>query len=206
MKNNLLVTIIFFCFLCSACQNKKEKNIIKHLKYKIAMKKFDIERFNNKKGIENELSYVEDDTIVTLKRLAENNDYCEIKKSIKDNFIKKNVYDSKTHLLKSEGNLFYRFPIGKHNFYNENGVLTKEINYDEGYTFTVNDFISKVKQEYNIDLNTDVSNVNFGRSLSKNGRLPVYGISFKINDEKIRYIEINGINGEVVKDEIINSD
>lgn len=80
-------------------------------------------------------------------------------------------YDTKK-LLKS-GNFFAgkypnaNFPIGVHQEYDENEILLKEINYDELFTFKIDDVAQKLKIELNIDI-MDSRKIRVYRSTTPN--------------------------------------
>ncbi|KGO82532.1 hypothetical protein Q763_05370 [Flavobacterium beibuense F44-8] len=77
--------------------------------------------------------------------------------------------------------------------------MIKEINYDEDYSFSVTDLISKLKKEKQIDLNEEKYIVL--RHLEKDK--PYYFIRYPFNEISFKYIKIDGSSGEIILDKFL---
>lgn len=100
--------------------------------------------------------------------------------------------------LKETGRKFYNFPIENWVEYNENGVLIKEIDYEEPHKFSIKDLQKKIKKEFGIDIEEKNIGVSVSRSIDLppqyNVRLPLfdnYSGSWSI-------ILIDGITGDII--------
>jgi hypothetical protein len=80
------------------------------------------------------------------------------------------------------------------------GVLTKEIDNDAPYHFSLNAVISKIKSDYKIDLLTPENGLSVHRYIDDVTKEPEYAINIPINEMAFRYILIDGNSGAVKKD------
>ena len=105
--------------------------------------------------------------------------------------------DNKLHC---EQYFFYDMPIKKRrNYYNDEGTLTEEIDWDKGYTFTLEELIRKMKKEYDIDLlNIDRDKVSFNidRPSPQMIRSAKPRYTIRYNDI---YYKIDGETGETIE-------
>lgn len=120
------------------------------------MKKFDLEAFEkHKKDNNTYCRYItkndNDDTVEIF--LIENKDSYQQTVTYLNTPIKKRfMYDKKTLTVTKEIESFYDCVIGFQREYNEKQELIKEINNDAPYKFSWQDLVSKMKNEYQIDL------------------------------------------------------
>ena len=87
--------------------------------------------------------------------------------------------------------------IGKE--YDAVGKLTKEEDYDEGYTFTIKDLAQKILKEYKVDLEDKKEDASVRRK-EYNGNL-FYEVELKIKEisvDKYRYLLIDGKTGALL--------
>ncbi|WP_417369649.1 hypothetical protein [Flavobacterium beibuense] len=160
-----------------------------------------LKKFNKAKYSElnekNSLKYTENDTIYEIKE--ESSYFFELKRSVGNRFIKYYSYHKSNLSLREEGQSFSEMPIGIRKVYDEKGTMIKEINYDEDYSFSVTDLISKLKKEKQIDLNEEKYIVM--RHLEK-GK-PYYFIRYPFNKSSLKYIKIDGSSGEIIFDKFL---
>lgn len=183
--------------------NKKAK--------KTTMEYFDIKSYKDWE-IDEKYSSKEDDRFLKngndRVRIIFDRETIDIKySSIENAFGKTKVYYSKSKSLKSVLFKFYDILIGINKEFDENGKLIREIDYDKPYIFTLKDVITKVKKEYDLDLEDKTQGCSLERfeSYELNDK-PLYGVYLR-NDEdtsKMKYIAIDGITGETLfKDYLI---
>ncbi|AWK04001.1 hypothetical protein HYN56_07055 [Flavobacterium crocinum] len=111
------------------------------------------------------------------------------------------VYDSKSKLLTSYGKLFILLEIGKWSYYDENGKLIKEIDFDKPYKFSISDLINKFNKEYNLDLEKPKTVFNLYRYEEKEYlNIPIYevGINKDAYSSDIEYYLVDGNNGKTL--------
>ena len=109
------------------------------------------------------------------------------------------LYDSKTKNLLSFTKQFYMTKIGIGKEYDAVGKLTKEEDYDEGYTFTIKDLAQKILKEYKVDLEDKKEDASVRRK-EYNGNL-FYEVELKIKEisvDKYRYLLIDGKTGALL--------
>ncbi len=198
----LLVIILIVCQFGCDCskKNKMEKNKI------IIMEKFDIVGFNKNKSENEYIIYNENDTIT---KLYETDDYYMRELSLNGkNFKYKYCYNKKNGSLISEFSFFYNMPIGTWKEYDENGKIIKLKNYDENFTFTIDDLVLKLRTELKIDLNSNENNqfesISINREYNKKTNKYFYNIDIPSHNGKYRFIKIDGISGKILINEIVN--
>jgi hypothetical protein len=212
------VTIFLFSFYILICCNgngqKKGINqkktdhkikIMKKLDHKIRiMKKLDIKKFEKYKS-GNKFEYTENDTVYTLASTGNDNEYCQSIKAINKNFKDIFIYDKSTLNLKREGLIFLKMPIGIHVFYDEKGKVNKQIDFDEGFTFTIDDLILKMKKNFNIDISQELKGLEISRGINQENSIPSYNIFIRLDNilSKNRHIEVDGRTGEIISDKIV---
>ncbi len=179
--------------------NCKEKNVEGKLEKfattSIVKKILNLKKYKSYKNQE----YILNDTLYKL--MDDGKTYVEEIKKNKQNFKVYSHYDKKTLKIKRSGQLFITTPTGIHYFYNDVGRVVNKIDFDKDFDFSIEDFIQKTKAEFNIDLNNypDTLDISIGRA----SKSFVYGLSFNINLDERRSIEISGKNGEILKDVIL---
>ena len=115
------------------------------------------------------------------------------------------TYDIKQEIQLSNGKKFHKMEVGTWEYFDINGKLQKRIDADEGFSFSLNDLIKKMKKEYKIEL-LDSININISRGFFKNRRC--YQISIPTTSEyEYDVYKIDGETGEIllspnIKDEI----
>lgn len=93
-------------------------------------------------------------------------------------------------------------PVGVHREFDKDGNIIKSINYDEIFTFTLDDLAIKVKKLLDIDIYKD-KNFGIGRQI-ENLSQPYYKIYIKVDGggsrSNMRTIDIDGKTGKVIYD------
>jgi hypothetical protein len=103
--------------------------------------------------------------------------------------------------LRKAGPTFYGYGIGIHKTYNEKGKLIDSINIERRFSFSIDKLVKEADSLYHINL-LDRSR-RYNVRLLGDGSIPVYAVSIPEGTGKdTRDIEINGINGQVLSDEI----
>lgn len=197
MKNKITAIICFILLGCN--RNVNESQTKDNL---IIMKKFDIENFkkNTKSGkTEKQCEFIIGDSIFKCREL-ENSFYEEAKKKNENLKLVSNYYKT-TKTLKNSGSSFYSIVFGVSKFYNEQGELIDEINYDENFSFSVYDLINKIKDVYDIDLKNTTKIANVIRGFDKSNNKFYYNILFKKSEgqeENTKFITVDGQTGEII--------
>ena len=116
------------------------------------------------------------------------------------------IYFKNPIQLKSECNKFYSASIGILKEYDIQGNLIKEINFDAGFGFSLQNVIDKMQADYKIDLLHPPKGLyrDLERNLAKSNAPPTYKVVF--DDNKIdnrRIIVLNGNTGELISDNYI---
>ena len=106
------------------------------------------------------------------------------------------TYDAKQKRQVSRGERFHRMEVGIWEYFDSNGKLQKKIDADEGFSFSLNDLIKKMKKEYGIDLLAAI-HINMSRGFFNNHRC--YQIAIPTTSEyEYDVYKIDGETGEVL--------
>lgn len=189
------------------------------------MTKFDLQAFNQyKKENNNHCRYIttnETGDNVEIHLIEHENSYQQTIIYLNTPIKKRYLYDKKTLTITKEIDSFYDCIIGFQREYNANHELIKETNQDEPYLFGWQDLVSKMKEEYNIDLMNEkeqAKNNNSVSSVSRNSQLMKYfihipckfsphGISeekFEIDARTGKTLYHNGNRGKIQLPDLIN--
>jgi len=134
-------------------------------------------------------------------RITSHKDKIQIKRSLTFNrYTKTWVYDKKSSVLRFYVMCFNQFPISTAKFYNENGILIKETDHDEPYSFSLKELILKIKKEHDIDIEDNKQNVVVSRRIEEKIKKPVYEVYLPSKESigKRDYILIDGTTGDVL--------
>lgn len=150
-KNLILIFISFSFFACSSGKHSENNSGTNIIKQKMTHKKFDIEAFDKNKN-ESGHWYFTDEQGYDIHQYSVTDGFVEYRKKSKDLFEEYYAFYSNGN-LKEKKNVFINsgFNKGVGYFYDEQGNLTEEINYDIPYKYTweqVYDFAVK----HDIDL------------------------------------------------------
>jgi hypothetical protein len=98
--------------------------------------------------------------------------------------------------LKVKGEKFYDFPIGVWQYFDENGHLTEEVNWEEPYKISIKDLYTKMKN-VNVDIMDKTKRVVVTREDSPE---PYYKVFSPVETGKseMNIFVIDGINGDIV--------
>lgn len=196
----LLLIICLLQITCKSQEDEKNNSFTNNQKV-TKMKTLNQDILKIYKKYENE-EYVKNDTVFKLEEYDDI--YLTTTKSVNNNFIERTIYDKKTLKLKREGISFINMPVGIHKFYDENGNLINERDFDKGFNFTVDNLISKLKKDLKIDLNTEIEGLTIGRGI-KNYYIRIPQSPSEYSEYKYREILIDGTNGSIMSDKIITT-
>ncbi|KUJ60507.1 hypothetical protein AR687_17190 [Flavobacteriaceae bacterium CRH] len=107
--------------------------------------------------------------------------------------------------LLTKGEEFYSFRIGSYKEYDDIGNLTKEINYDQDYKFSIYDLAKKMKEEYKIDILK--KSPWFKVMRDKIDSVVIYKIMIYINENKYsntKNFNIDGTTGKIISEKILS--
>ena len=93
-------------------------------------------------------------------------------------------------------------PYGYQTEYDENGQIISKVNNEEGFIFTIDQLIDKVKRDFNVDITTPMKGLLFRKSIA--GDPPLYHLyipTYEGSEEK-RLLLFDGNTGKVIKDQI----
>lgn len=124
-----------------------------------------------------------------------------------------NIYSKVGGAIQSSLEAFYRVPIGIKKFYDGNGNVIKEIDFDKPFQFSIDDLALKIKNEFNLDIMKDNNYVNVSRTLLISDSVPLtYTVAFPVDpniDSNIdpqygdkRVLVIDGNNGAIISNTI----
>lgn len=177
-----IILYILLFFNITNCQSQKynlnsEKNI---------MTKFNIENF---RGLSLDEKYSQSPNDVFYKNKQESvrittgktNIQVERSDDVESQYKSIEIYSIKDSLLIKEGEYFSYFPIGIWREY-ENGELIKSVNYDEGFNFSIENLIKKMKKEFEIDIMNKRRTLCY-RYLNKETNKSFYEVCHRITDE-----------------------
>jgi hypothetical protein len=182
-----------FCILIG-CKSLNISN-----KEQFAREKFDTVKFNKHK-VANIATYLRDDGAKITQSDIGKFYSEEIKIKPDKPFAWRYTFFRESLKLRSAAEFFYGSPIGKYHEYNELGVLTKEIDNDAPYHFSLGAVISKIKRDYNIDILKLQKGMSMNRYIDEVTKEPEYTIGIPISEMALRYIIIDGNSGNVKRD------
>lgn len=196
-------TILLFSLLLLLSCKGQEKENVGFIKTKKTMKYFDIERFNTN---QNYGEYIYTDSLGNIIREWGNGSediyYGRYVHSRKDPNIETIYHFYKNGGLKEEGQIFNEsFRIGVWKFYDESGILTKEINYDKSFEKYPLDKVLKYMKSREADLSGMYTRIY--RDI--NG-VPMWYLTWDANQRTkedcltMINIEIDVEQGEIVKE------
>lgn len=217
MKTKTVLLISLFC--CAGCDSGAQNRTtsqeletiqaedltssVKNTEKYTVMKKIDIDRFNKyRDGDYNftdssgmEVRQVEDFNFDTEKVVGYD-EYRRYPNSAYEYYCR---YDEKGNLIRSVS-LFYRIPIGYEKIYDTLGYSRDGENYDAPFKFSVEDLISKMKKEYDVNIVDtkicrNVSRGVFDTLLNR----PIYSIliyDLEVRGKSFGYL-VDGNNGEI---------
>ncbi len=192
----LITIMLIFIISCKSQNNINQNNNNK-------METFKIKEIKNKFKLNEDISEVKKNTEFIY---SERDDIYRVTSKIKNSpFVNNKVFYKNSMSLKAEGNSFYMIPIGISIEYDETGNVIEEKNWDEfeGRTFSIQQLINKMNNDFNIDL-TDVNRCGLNTEFD-----PRYGYYYVVmirnfdSHGRPREIHINVKTGEVMSDEFI---
>ncbi len=118
----------------------------------------------------------------SVKQFTAGDTYVEDIKLKDTPFKTQNIYAKSNGAIQSSIEIFYDFPIKIQKFYDGNGSVIKEINFDNPYQFSTDDLALKIKNEFNIDIIKNNKYVDVSRILlPDDSEPPQYQVSFPID-------------------------
>ncbi len=145
----------------------------------------------------------------SVKQFTAGDTYVEDIKLKDTPFKTQNIYAKYSGAIQSSIEIFYDFPIGIQKFYDGNGSVTKEIDFDKPYQFSIDDLALKIKNEFNIDIMKDNKYVDVSRTLlPHDSEPPEYEVSFPVDPNvdllygDKRVLVIDGNTGVIISNTI----
>jgi hypothetical protein len=192
----LWAVLLYSCNSQSQLVNKKTK---KNMEY------FNIEKY---KDWEYDTDWFSDKTSKFLKKESNRVEISFYNSGIKVSLSNINTryekvkgFSNLTKGLIIESNNFYNFRIGKDIYYDENGRVTKEVDNDAPYKFSIDQLIKKIKKDYDVDIEKKTKTVHVRRWLSfELNHKPLYCVSYDLKDEsqKWKFVLVDGNTGETL--------
>lgn len=165
------------------------------------MERFDIANFK-KKAIKGENVYITGDTIKVRQWQLSKDVFVQETSVINSTEMLYQEFYSDSGFLKLSGKTFHGFPIGIWKEFANNGALTKEIDKDKGYEFSINDLDKKMKA-LKVNIRFEQTGVTVMRADA--GR-PKYLVNYPVSDDspfEVYRVMIDGITGETLSQEIV---
>lgn len=192
----LIILILAIVLGCKSVKNKI--NNIEN------MEKLNLKEFRNKDLKINEV-YKEkkNDSVIEITELEDS--FIKNTKVINSPFENNKSYYKTSLSLKAESNYFYMIPIGISKKYDENGNIIEQKNWDEleKRAFSIQQLISKMNNDFNIDL-TDQDKCGLRTAYDpRHGYY--YDVMIRNSDLPNRYrqIQIKTTTGEMISDSIV---
>ena len=199
-------TILILLFLIIACKAQNSDNLLKNkqMEYSFLNKYKDWEIDDNYfSSIDNTHKfYKKEDKRVKITLLET---YSFIKESSVINpYSCIFVYDTKKEFLIASAKYFYNVEIGVGKQYDNIGKLIKEEDYDKGYSFSIENLVQKISNEYHINLE-DIREEAFVKRRKEKDEL-YYEVHIKDKKlfDKYRYILVDGKEGTILFDTLYN--
>ena len=193
-----MLRIILFCLLIIGtyiCKSQESNNLIRDMKY------FNEDYFKDWKA---DLSFV---ATVNSSYLKKGIERVEIEKGGKEILLRFSntqdpyeyfyTYDPIKKVQLMKGFLFCSMAIGSWEYFDTNGELIKKKDMNEGFTFSLDDLIKKMKQDYQIDLCDKTNNISIIRGYFDGHQCYQIVIPTSFEDEYKVY-KIDGFTGEVL--------
>lgn len=193
--------IVALTLIITSCSTTIRKNGANNLTDK-TMEKFDIREFKNKNIKDDEIySEIKNDTVTEIGEL--NDIYLKNTHKLNSSFVNKKTYYKDNYQLKAEVNYFHMFPIGISKKYDLDGKVIETKNWDEKYSFSVDELIDKMKNDFGFDL---INTSNIGVDRYYDDKIYIYRIIIPQIDmlSRVREIKIDGSNGNIISDTIID--
>ena len=185
-------------------QNKKETyNVFKDY---IPAKKINITDFNIRRGKRSDCHFIDDNGMEVYQRAnieypsGKVEDYWEYRKYPNSAYEFTSNYDAKGLLLKTI-TTFHDTLFGLIKYYDDSGNVTKEEDLDIPYKFSIDDLITKMKTEYNVNITDSriCQRISRGIEVEYNNSplYCVYMAADPISGQFLCYV-IDGITGETL--------
>ena len=195
----MLKKIVFvYLLFCCGCNRQIQLGSNYYLTRKDMV--FDIKRFDvhEKAGI---TEYSLDDG-TKVRETKFNNTGRILSQSFKQGSAVMEIKDYYPNLKLERVQLFLNgLSVGMSYQYDQNGNLSKSVNYDHLFKLSVQDLISMVKIKYQIDLNIEQNGlVLISQGAANDGTNPQYSMDIQLPDRRHRVIIIDGDTGAILKD------
>ena len=199
LRKVLTIYLLFFSLLlCYSCGRQIQLGSGYYLTRKDLV--FDIKRFEirEKAGIA-EYSLADGTKVRETKF---NNTGAILSQSFKQGSAVVEIKDYYPNLKLKRVQLFLNgLSVGMSYAYDQNGKLSKSVNYDHLFKLSVQDLISMVKTKYQIDLNIEQNGlVVISQGAANDGTSPQYSMDIQLPDRRHRVIIIDGDTGAILKD------
>jgi hypothetical protein len=162
MRKTIIFCILISCISCKQnanTNNKINNNTITILKEK-TMERFDIEKFKKNASGKTYYEFNNDDAYIV--QYKENYGYREVYISFDNEYFQTDKsYNEKGILFESVTHYRYSnlFGVGIRKFYNQQGELVREEDYDKGISYDWNKIL-EITQDYKIDLKDSYTNLD----------------------------------------------
>ena len=195
-----IIIIISISPILIGCESiNKYFSSIKVFKNK-KMELFDYEKYNELKNENSNFYFANDSTKIEFEEFDDVFSQQTINVNTLFSTIKN--YNKVSKLLESETLFFQSNPIGVSEKFDSDGNVINQINYDSFFPYTLDqlhiDFISN----YNINIFDINQKCNVIRE-SDIEPFPYYQISQPLENGKLRFFFVNGINGNVISEEYL---
>lgn len=197
---NQKICILIIFLIVISCNTKSDTiNPPLFLNQTVTTKKFDLEKYHNNIDSNGFAKFISDDSVITMS--YENDRYHITKFNNLDKHLISETYNKESLLLTDHTKFILDVPIGIHQKYDNYGKLIYEFNHDKGFTYTMENLINDIRNNYNIDLFHDKNHLH---SVSKfTMQKPAYKLILHKYGNNYKKIKISGINGTVLSEEDI---
>ena len=157
-------------------------------------------KYHQKNAVNNESIQIKDSIIIKTVMFEEDSSYIQYT-SAKNSTLSDVKSYYKSTKLRTAGRKFFDFYIGTGQVYDEDGKMVSEINFENGYLFSVNQLVEKMRKDFNLDILDMYKPIKVIRGTFNDS--PVYFISTVPDPSdrfRVRMIIVDGITGKTISD------
>lgn len=166
------------------------------------IEKFDLQKFNQYK-VKNIATYNSDNgMVIEMRELGET--YLKVISSRNSPFSTRLTFYKSNRSIKRRGTFFYNNPVGVSYEYDDQANLTKQINCDSAYNFSIEKLIDLLKNKYQTDLMIPTKNIFVNRYINDATHRPEYEIIIRSEYPFFLDILINGNTGDIIEEKAGN--
>ena len=188
-KYNYISICLLLVSLCCSSQNNTSGKAL-------PVRTLDLKKYKN--------HWTDDKAVIVINNIdysLEEQDafYLEREQELGSRFIKYASFDKHTLTVLYEGEVFSEMQLGIHKVYNLSGEVVKIRDFEEGFPFTADALITKVRDDLSLDLN----DTKYTVQRYKDEQGAAYFIRYMLSDVASQFIRISAETGEIIFNKMI---